>query len=881
MIQDSLQTGMYVIDRDFRILNVNGAMRKLYPDVRKGDLCYKSIALQDCQCDICPLKADEALFYNPLRKVWVSANAAGMDYPGHGECYAVQFHIRQDLSAAGRESLQKDNVDEHIMELSGGALDACVIGGLCEPGSPLSYANDQLVRLMGYSSVEEMCHDIDGLASNAIHPGDVMRVTEELAQCARDGGCFETTCRMRCKGNAWFSVVARGKRVRTDSGAYALLAVVMEMNEFVHRQNELRRENEALTQSRMDADAALTYMPNGYHRCGTEEGYPFLFVSQSFEEMVGYTAEQLQLELDNRFANLVLPEDRSRFEQLEAELADHGSGDIAYRIRRRDGQIRWIRDSAKAIVWEGKPGIQCTLTDITELVKQQAEFVRRRIQSETLAENVPCGYHRCSVEDGFRLEFVSTSFTDTMGCSREELLGQPFLDYVYPEDREMFMAHEPILNREGKVELVYRIVRKDGGIRWIKDYTIRTQYDGRDCYQCILADITDHVEQLNQAIERAEASSQAKSSFLFNASHDIRTPMNAILGFAHMIRENLNDVHLVRESTGKIIQAGNTLMMLMNDILELSRIEQGKDEVRAEPVDLCEHGKNLYEMFAPEMAAAGIHFQMSGEAVHDCVLCDPLKLTRIMMNMLSNAKKFTPAGGTVSFGGIRLHSDEASVTWRFFVRDTGIGMSREFQQRAFEQFERERSATASGVSGSGLGLSIIKKLVDLMGGQVGIESEPGQGTEIHVILTFPLAGEETQNSQPALQAEDLSGKRILLVEDNDFNREIARYILEDAGCVVEEAVHGEECLEKLEAAQEPFDLILMDIQMPVMDGYEAAKRIRAHTAPQIAGTPIIAMTANAFEEDRKKCLDMGMNAHIGKPLEPGNIFKVFAQVLSK
>ncbi len=882
MVQDKFETGMYIIDQDFKILNVNETMKELYPSVKPGDLCYKAIALQECQCSVCPLLQDNALFYNPLRKEWISANAAMIDYPGCGKCYAVQFHIRQNISEAEQESLQEDNLDEHILELSGGTLDACVIGGYCAPGSPLSYANEQMVSLMGYDSVEEMSRAVDGLVFNTIHPDDVDRVTAELTQCALNGGNFATNYRMHRKNNSWFWVVVRGKRVQTASGAYVLLCVITDMTEFVQRQNELRQENENLLQRGIAAHAAMTHMPNGYHRCGVGEGYPFLFVSRSFEELVGYTAEQLRAELDNKFINLVYPEDMPRFRQLEADIADHGNGDVAYRIRRRDGEIRWVQNSTMTIEWEGVPGYQGTISDITEFVNQQEEFARQRTQFDMVAESVPCGYHRCSVNNGFHLEFVSDSFMETMGYERDELLGKPFLDFVFPEDRELFMQYEPVLASEGNVELVYRILRKDGSIRWIKDSTIRIQYNGKDTYQCILADLTDHVERLNQAIERAEASNQAKSAFLFNASHDIRTPMNAILGFAHIIRENLDDRQLVRESTDKVIQAGNTLMMLMNDILELSRIEQGKDKIKAEPIDLYDHGKNLYEMFSGEMAAAGIQFQAAGDALHDVVLCDHLKLTRIMMNMLSNAKKFTPAGGSVSFGGIRLRSDEKSVAYRFFVRDTGIGMSEEFQKKAFEQFERERSTTASGITGSGLGLAIIKKLVDLMDGEVSIQSKIGEGTEIDAVLTFPRADKDSlENEHKDLSPAELSGKRILLVEDNDFNRGIARYVFEDVGFVIEEAVNGEECLKKLEAATESFDLILMDIQMPVMDGYEATRRIRAHSNLQIAKTPIIAMTANAFEEDKKKCLEVGMDAHIGKPLEPQVVLKEFTRVLSR
>ncbi len=793
-------------------------------------------------------------------------------------------------------------------------------------------------------------------------------------------------------------------------------------------ENESLRQKEAiLSEQYLEAShlvanfqAASTNLPGGYHRCAMAEGYPFLFVSSSFEKLVGYTKQQLAEELDNKFINLILPEDLPRFMQLEDSLSSKGSGDVAYRIRRRDGQIRWIQDSTMLVDWDGTACFQCSIADITDFVNQQEVSAREKAEFERMAQTIPCGYHHCTTDNGFRLEFISQSFMDVVGYSREELLGKPFIDLVEPADRDMFMRHEPQLRNGGSVELVYRIVRKDGSRRWIKDSTMKIIYHGKPTYQCILADITDFVirqeeimqrnmdlmrrkaltdameanmpsgyhrckaeegcpflyigqhfldivgytreeieqdlgnlysnliwpedtdalrtydemrslrgrgnvydtsvyrikhkdgsyrwvtdstmfmdlgeesffqgiiaditeymDSLNEARQRAEASSQAKSTFLFNASHDIRTPMNAIQGFAYIIEQNLHDPQIVEDTVHKIQQSADTLMTLMNDVLDLARIEQGKEEIHAQPTDLYEHGKTLYEMFAGEMRDAGIHFYAEGDTLNETVLCDQLKLTRIIMNMLSNAKKFTPAGGTVTFGSCRLRKDADTATYRFFVRDTGIGMSREFQKRAFEQFERERTSTESRVSGSGLGLAIIKKLVDLMGGTVQINSQPGKGTEISATLTLPLVKEET-SALPKADASlpDMTGKRILLVEDNDFNREIARYILESFHITVEEAENGAVCLNKLTSAGPGhYDLILMDLQMPIMDGYTATACIRTLEDPSLSRIPIIAMTANAFDEDKQRCLAVGMNGHIGKPFDLQDLLRELSSVL--
>ncbi len=489
---------------------------------------------------------------------------------------------------------------------------------------------------------------------------------------------------------------------------------------------------------------------------------------------------------------------------------------------------------------------------------------------EHLSANLPGGYHRCGGDEGFPLQFVSESFLSVIGWTREELrneLDNKFINVVAPEDRERFMSYAPELDQKGRVNVVYRIRRKDGTRRWVQDATLRSVQDQGVVYQCTLADITDHVEMLNREKEKAEASNHAKSTFLFNASHDIRTPVNAIQGFARIIIENADDPKLVTETAQKLIQSGNTLTTLVNDILEISRIEQGKDDVEVRPMDMSAHMRSLHEMFAEEMAQAGLNFTFESDVEHTMVLGDDLKLTRIAMNLLSNAKKFTAPGGSVTCGVRESDFDGESAKYTLFVRDTGIGMSKEFQQRAFDQFERERTSTESGITGSGLGLAIIKRLCELMNCEYHLTSELGKGTEITVTAPLKLSKSAAAVAIPMVDFEKFKGKRILLVEDNEFNREIARYTLEGANFMVEDAENGVVAVEKvLKAPAGHYDLVLMDIQMPVMDGYTATQEIRNIADPRKAATPIVAMTANAFEEDKRRCMKAGMNGHIGKPI---------------
>ncbi len=516
---------------------------------------------------------------------------------------------------------------------------------------------------------------------------------------------------------------------------------------------------------------------------------------------------------------------------------------------------------------------------LTEMYEQAHNQVSAM---ETLAASVPAGYHRCGTGEGFPLVFVSESFLDVVGWTREQLcdeIGNKYLEIVAPEDREFFLSHEAELLRNGRVDLAYRVRRRDGTRRWIQDATIMVEQNGTTYFQCTLSDITDYVEKLNAEKARAEESNLAKSTFLFNASHDIRTPMNAIQGFAHIIEKNYDNPQIVQDTVQKIIQSGNTLMTLLNDVLELSRIERGKDEVDELPMNMERHVEELHEMFASEMKQAEINFVMDNDIPHPFIIGDNLKLTRIAMNLLSNAKKFTPKGGTVTFGVKESGFNGVTANYSLIVRDTGIGMSKQFQQRAFQQFERERTSTESGVSGSGLGLAIIKRLADLMGGDCSIKSDLGKGTEITVTIPLTVVDEHAVHLTDSKETFDFTGKRILLVEDNELNREIARYILEDINIIVDEAEDGSECVDKLlKSPAGYYDLVLMDIQMPIMDGYTATREIRNIANRKIARIPIIAMTANAFIEDKQKCIEVGMNGHIGKPIDIAALEQELARI---
>lgn len=377
--------------------------------------------------------------------------------------------------------------------------------------------------------------------------------------------------------------------------------------------------------------------------------------------------------------------------------------------------------------------------------------------------------------------------------------------------------------------------------------------------------------KLQVAVENAESANRAKSTFLFNMSHDIRTPMNAIIGYADLASRHLDDPAKLEKYMENIQVCGQNLLMLLNNVLDLARIENDKTEMEYSVSDVDKDFRNCVAMFQNQADSKGQTLTVTAHLLYPYVYADIPHLTEVCTNLVSNAVKYTGAGGTIHCDVTQKPGKkEGWCDMVVTVADNGIGMSQEFQKHIFEPFERERTSTVSKVEGSGIGMGIVKKLVELMSGTVEVESKIGVGSKFTVTIPCRIAsGDETQAKRETNPSDQkcLCGTRILLTEDNDLNAEIAVELLREEGCTVDRAKDGVECVDMLEkAANGTYQMILMDIQMPVMNGYDAAKKIRRMDDPQKAGIPIIAMTANAFSEDKQAALDVGMNDHIAKPI---------------
>ena len=461
--------------------------------------------------------------------------------------------------------------------------------------------------------------------------------------------------------------------------------------------------------------------------------------------------------------------------------------------------------------------------------------------------------------------------------------GSEFYICAFMSERQIYESALPVV---GLVIILYVIAV--GGLQLIRmrstNKLISEQKEQESLYQ---RELEIKNEELSKAVDKAQAASRSKQDFLFNMSHDIRTPMNAIIGFTNLAEQHLNDEEKMRDYLDKIMVSSKHLLALINDVLDMSRIENGKVNIEAFPVCITEQLQLVQNVVHSDIKEKGLTYIEKTENLEDVyVYADALHVNRVLMNILGNAVKFTPAGGTITFTvRERASARPGYAFYDFIIADTGIGMSEEFVGRIFEQFAREKTSTVSRTQGTGLGMSITKSIVDLMGGTIEVESQLGSGSCFTVTLEFKITSKDIVqgniSEQEVHASVDLSGKRVLLAEDNELNMEIAVAILEAAGFKVETVTDGSEALRAVKVQPAGYyDLILMDIQMPMMNGYEATRSIRALGNSEKANIPIIAMTANAFDEDKKNAHAAGMNAHVAKPIDTKALLQTLEQILS-
>lgn len=534
--------------------------------------------------------------------------------------------------------------------------------------------------------------------------------------------------------------------------------------------------------------------------------------------------------------------------------------------------------------------------DVTQERAYEQEILNRNRTMEAIFTALDCGV-LCHSLDGKRIINMNNAALRMLGYKSEKELMEKGFDMIVPSvveaDRERLVkAFKELKNEGDSTNIEYRVMHDDGEIVHLMGDVKLVKENGELFYQRFLLDCTEqklqekqnqkrHIEMLNDALSQANKASRAKSEFLSNMSHDIRTPMNAIVGYTTLAASNIDNKDAVIQYLNKIKSSSNHLLELLNNVLDMNRIESGKMQLKEVPCKLSEVLDGLNNIVYADTQNKNIDFSIDAEDIkNDNIFCDKLRLNQVLINILGNSIKYTNEGGFIK---LKVTEKISRLTgyknYEFRIKDNGIGMSKEFLERVFEPFEREYNTTLSGVQGTGLGLAITKNIVDMMNGNIDIKSEQGVGTEVFISFIFRLnsdndgldGGTKQERIKDNILIENIDTKRrgrILLAEDNEMNQEIAVAILENIGYVIDVAANGQIAVDMLKNSTPGYySFVLMDIQMPVMNGYEAAGEIRRLDDKALAMIPILAMTANAFEEDRQMAMKNGMNGHVAKPID--------------
>ena len=640
------------------------------------------------------------------------------------------------------------------------------------------------------------------------------------------------------------------------------------------------------------------------------------------------TMEEFREWTGNSFKGIVHPDDLLRVEASIRQQIKESHYDldyVEYRIIARNSEIRWVEDYGHFIHSEAAGGdvFYVFIADATEKRYQQEEekrsIIRERIQKEQTLQKQIEEYgkeleeanqeqvRRLIVIEGLSSDYVSIFYANLdenwiqpyrIRDKIEYHYGKksrryPFVDFdteyirtwVHPEDREQLASATNIqsirqrLAKEKRFHVNYRVV-KDGRTEYLQLRFVKVGEEEHVSevimgYRSVDEEIMREMEQkgiAENALGHARKENAAKDAFLANMSHDMRTPMNAIVGFTNLAKRYMDDREKLWKYLCKISESSERLLTLINDVLEISQMDTSKDELEEGACNLLESVKSVRESILPRAAAKNIEFSMDVSEVKHCdVYSDPEKLNRILERLGSNAIQYTEDGGRIEISVRELEEiAESRASYQFVVEDNGIGMSESFQSRMFEPFERQQNTTMSGVPGTGLGLTITKRIVEMMGGNIEVDSVEGGGSKFTVTLEFRIR-QESQEQEDDREESMLSRygqKKVLLVEDNELNLELEVELLRDEGFVVETAENGSIAVDMMKNAKPgEYGVVLMDIQMPVMDGYHAARAIRGLSNPELANIPIIAVSANTFDEDRRKAFECGMNAYVAKPVD--------------
>ncbi len=679
-------------------------------------------------------------------------------------------------------------------------------------------------------------------------------------------------------------------------------------------------------------------MPGGfliYRARGQQE---ILYVNRALLRIFGCeTEEELRDLTGNSFRGLVHPDDYQDVEDSIWEQITNSQYDldyVEYRIIRKDGQICWVEDYGHFLESSAGDVFYVFIADATEKrihqIEERAALLdenslrQQQLQSQSEEYNLALEHindelqRRLELIGGLSINYESMFYVDLqedfiqpyrVGSCPEYQFGKDlqvrqfsgFADdycktWVYPEDREIFSKsvspayiHQTLASQKS-FHANFRIL-KDGDIKYLQLFIVNVGEKGTASQIMFgLRSVDEEIRQekernqiLENALHQAKAANLARNTFLSNMSHDMRTPLNAIVGFTSLAKTHKDDPQRLQSYLEAIERSSAQLLHLMDDVLEISWFESGSIHMVETACSLLDVAHQVQERCLPQAAEKNIAFSVAFTGLeHPTVFADQEKLTQVLLRLINNSIKYTEPGGRVTVTFAEQNATRLYAAYQFIVEDTGIGISEDFIGHIFEPFERQKNTTMSGIQGAGLGLPIVKNLVDMMGGTIEAKSTPGKGSTFIVSLSLRMQTEQQAETMTAERMKAEEPRRILVVEDNPLNMEIAVALLEDEGFLVDTAENGQIALDKVQASQPgDYALILMDLQMPVMDGHSAARAIRALENPALASIPIIALSANTFDEDRRMSAESGMNAHMAKPIDIPLLLELMERTLEQ
>lgn len=687
-----------------------------------------------------------------------------------------------------------------------------------------------------------------------------------------------------------------------DAEEHRRLNDLADLNECLQRVNKQLRST--MMRGELQAKTVAETIRGGFKIGKFDRVFTFKYVSEQLAQMMGYSvAEMMEAPYGNMGAFVDKEEVKRQLPTAMAFASEGKMFTLNYKVRCKDGTWKYVEERGRVIQSEdAEDEVWSVIVDKDEIVQietalDNAERTRKRLaEYNDIIANAGMGVWFISLKDGTRPRMrANKKMREIMDVPESIVSEEDVYDFWFnriPESELASVNNSVAEMRSGEFsENTYQWNHPTRGPVYVRcGGTAQKVVDGVYVLSGYHYDVTDIVNKdksqqafLKDALALAEKSSRAKTSFMNNMSHDIRTPMNAILGFATLMEKELNNPEKLKDYLAKLKNSGDFLLSLINNVLEMARIESGRAEIEELPTRLSDNTAGTINIFDAELKEHNLTISSSMNVQHNYVYVDMVKIREIIINLISNAIKYSKPGGHITTSMTEVPcSREGYAAYDFVVEDDGIGMSEEFLPQIYESFVRERNFTESKISGTGLGLPIVKKLVDQMGGRISVESTLGVGSKFTVYFEHRICSEEYvvgKTDEGLKNSMAVENQRILLVEDNDLNAEIAMTLLQDYGLLIDRAVDGCQCLEMLEKVGPGYyDVILMDVQMPRKNGYEATQEIRNHKNEALRNIPIVAMTANAFEEDKRKAFAAGMNAYVPKPIDIAVLIKTLGSI---